>query len=181
MNREGGRRDPLAVLRRVIAAGDWVAIDTETTDLGPRAEIIELAIVGADGQEFHTLVKPRGGSSREAAQVHRIDPAALSLAPSFAEVAGEVRRRLARRTVLGYNVDFDRRVLWQAFAQAVQPAPRCRWLCVCDAVTGWTGSRLRLDEALAVVGVDQAGSLHRAAEDARAVAALARALAVMEK
>jgi DNA polymerase III subunit epsilon len=177
MTRGGVARDPLAVLRRLIAFGDWVALDTETTDLGPRAEIVELAIVSADGQEFQTLVKPLGASSREAAQVHRIDPDALTLAPPFADVAGEVRKRLARRTVLAYNVAFDRRVLWQAFAQAVQPAPRSRWLCVCDVVTQWAGSRLRLDEALVAAGVNLTQPRHRAAEDARAVAALARALA----
>lgn len=181
MNRGGGRRDALAVLRRIVAGGEWVAIDTETTDLGSSAEIVELAIVGADGQEFHTLVKPRGASSREAAQIHRIDAAALTLAPSFAEVAGEVRRRLARRPVLGYNIDFDRRVLWQAFARAGLPAPRSRWLCLCDVVTGWAGSRLRLEEALAVVGVSQARAMHRAAEDARAVAALAQALVAKDR
>lgn len=181
MNREGERRDPLAALRRVVAAGAWVAVDTETTDLGPRAEIVELAIVGPDGREFQALVKPGGTISCEAAQVHRIDTAALASAPPFAELAGEVRRRLAGRTVLAYNADFDRRVLWQAFAQAVQPAPRSRWLCLCDVVTKWAGSRLRLEEALALVGLSQEGPLHRAAEDARAVAALAQSLAAKER
>lgn len=180
MNRGGGRRDPLAVLRRIVAGGNWVAIDTETTDLGPGAEIVEIAIVGEDGREFHTLVRPRGASSREASQIHRIEPAELMVAPEFSEVAGEVRHRLARRTVLGYNADFDRRVLWQAFARAGQPAPRSRWLCMCDVVTEWTGSRLRLDEALVAFGVNQPGPRHRAAADARAVAALARAVAAMK-
>lgn len=181
MNRSGGPRDPLAVLRRVVAGGGWVAIDTETTDLGPQAEIVELAIVTSDGERFQTLVKPRRSSSTEAAHVHRIDPGALAIAPPFAEVAGEVRRRLTRRTVLGYNVAFDRSVLWRAFAEAVQPAPRSRWLCLCDVVTSWTGTRLRLAEALAVAGVVHGGTLHRAAEDAQAVAALARALAAKER
>ena len=178
MSTTGARRDPLAVLRRVIAEGNWVAIDTETTDLGPRAEIVELALVGADGHEYETLVRPRGEVSRLAAQVHHIDPVELGLAPTFSQIAAEVRRWLARRTLLGYNVDFDRQVLWRAFAQVVQPAPRCRWLCLCDLVTRWAGSRMPLDAALDAVGLAHEGPRHRAAADARAVAALARALAM---
>lgn len=181
MNRVGAGRDPLAVLRRIVAAGEWVAIDTETTDLGPAAEIVELAIVGADGQEFLTLVRPRGISSAAAARVHGIDSEELSLAPPFEALAGEVRRWLAGRTVLGYNVAFDRRVLWRAFAQAVQPAPRSRWLCLCETLTDWAGTRMRLEEALATVGVSGSGPMHRAVHDARAVASLARALAAKER
>lgn len=64
MNRSGGPSDPLAVLRRVVAAGGWVAIDTETTDLGPEAEIVELAIVTSDGVAFQAALA-RGLAAKE--------------------------------------------------------------------------------------------------------------------
>jgi DNA polymerase III epsilon subunit-like protein len=170
----------MARLRRIVLGGRWVAFDTETTDLGPRAELVELAIVEPDGRVFETLVRPSGSVSPAAARVHRIDPEALAVAPPFSEVAAQVRQRLARRTVLAYHTDFDRRVLWRAFAGVGEPAPRCRWHCVCDFVTQWVGQRLPLEQALGRVGLEVEHPRHRAATDARGVAALAKALAALD-
>lgn len=180
MDPRPAKRDPLAPLRRVVSGSEWVALDTETTDLGPRAELVEIAIVEPDGREMVTLVRPRGEISRGAAEVHRIGTEALALAPPFAEVAPAIRRLLAGRTVLGYHVDFDRRVLWRELARAGQPAPACRWLCLCDLMTRWTGRRLPLDLALSRLALQPAEPRHRAAGDARSVASLARALAGIE-
>lgn len=180
MDRKPAQRDPLASLRSVLATAEWVAFDTETTDLGARAEIVELALVEPDGSEYQTLVKPRGAISKGAARVHQIEPAELAAAPPFESVAAEVRRRLARRTVLGYNIDFDRRLLWRELARAGQPAPACKWLCLCDLMTRHAGRRLTLGQALECVGLELPLPQHRAAADARAVVALARALAALE-
>jgi DNA polymerase III epsilon subunit-like protein len=104
----------------------------------------------------------------------------LAQAPPFAEIASTIRQRLARRTVLSYNVDFDRNALWREFSAAQQPAPASRWLCVCKVVTRWSGRRLTLDLALARLGLEACEPRHRAAGDARSVAALARALAALQ-
>jgi DNA polymerase-3 subunit epsilon len=173
---EPSKRDPFAVLRRVLGGEDWVALDIETSDLGPRAELVEIAIVDPAGGEVSTLVRPRGGIARRAAQVHRIPPEDIAAAPSFGDVAAAIRRRLAKRTVLGYHVDFDRRVLWREFARTGHPAPACRWICLCDLMTRWTGRRHSLDQALRRLGIGSMEPRHRATSDALAVAALARAL-----
>jgi DNA polymerase-3 subunit epsilon len=168
--------DPLAKLRRVIAAENWVAFDTEATDLGPRAEVIEIAIVYPDGTAFEALVRPNTPSSTEAASIHRIDAAELERAIPFRTIAANVRRRLSGRVVLAFNADFDRRLLWSEFARAGQPAPRSRWLCLCDLVTKWSGRRHSLAGALREVGLECGPMPHRAVSDARAVVSLARAL-----
>jgi DNA polymerase III epsilon subunit-like protein len=172
--------DPFAVLRRVLRGEDWVALDIETSDLGPRAELVEIAIVDPAEREVSTLVRPRGGIVRQAARVHRIPPEDIAAAPSFGDVAAAIRQRLARRTVLGYHVDFDRRVLWREFARAGQPAPPCRWMCLCDLMTRWTGRRQSLDRALQRLGLQATEPRHRAVNDALAVVALARALAACD-
>jgi len=171
------KSDPLAALRRVMEGEQWVALDTETTGLGPGAELVEIALVGADGGEYQRLVRPSAAVSKAASRVHRIDPAALAAAPPFSTIAAEVGARLARRTVIGYHVDFDRRILWRELARAGRPAPPCRWLCLCELMIRLTGRRLSLDEALRRLGVAIDEPRHRALGDARAAVALARALA----
>lgn len=177
MTARTGGRDPLAVLRRLIESDEWVAIDTETTGLGAKAELIELAIVQPSGEVYETLVQPSRPSGEGASRIHRIEPVLLARAPKFGEIARTVAGRLQRRRVLGYAVDFDRRILWRAFALAGLPAPVCRWTCLGSLVTRWCGRRLSLDGALALVGLEPERPRHRAAPDARSVVALARALA----
>jgi len=170
-------KDPLAKLRRVVRQSNWVALDTETTDLGRNAELVEIAIVDADGDSFISLIRPGVPLSPGAAALHGIEPLALTTAPTFSEVATEVRRRLAGRTILVYNADFDRRVLWREFARVGQPAPRGRWVCLCDIVTEWSGRRHTLAGAMRKADLECSDRSHRALDDARAVAALARSLA----
>lgn len=172
------RRDLLSPLKRILAAERWAVVDTETTGLGADAEIVEIAVLDSEGVAFESLVRPRGPVHPEALRLHQLSADLLSDAPLFSDLTADLRRRLMGRTVLGYNVGFDRARLWNEMAQARQPAPRCRWFCLCELTTKHCGSRLSLSQALQHYGVDFEGPRHRAAGDARATLALARALAV---
>lgn len=170
------RRDLLAPLRRILAGGAWVVLDTETTGLSARDEIVEVAILDPVTGLFESLVRPAGPISADAARLHGLGPAELEAAPRFAEVAPKVRRLLGGRTVLGYNVAFDRRILWRELERAGQPAPRCRWYCLCELVTRHCGSRLSLAQALERYGEPPAEKRHRAGADVHTLLRLARAL-----
>lgn len=92
-------------------------LDTETTGLDPRAEVVEISLVDDAGQPLlDTLVKPTRPMPRDAFQVHGISDAMLATAPTWPEVWPRVEALLQGRIVLIYNADFDMRMLRQSHA-----------------------------------------------------------------
>lgn len=176
----GKKRNVLDPLRRILAAGDWAILDTETTGLEIKDEIVEIAVLHPAAQLFTSPVKPRGAIHLEASRLHGLTADYLAEAPSFADLAPTVRRLLNRRTVIGYNVAFDRRMVWRELERARLPAPSCRWYCLCELVTAHCGSRFPLGRALERYGVVHEGRSHRAESDARAALSLALALAALD-
>jgi len=174
------QRSPIDKLRRWLAEGNWLVLDTETTGLEARDEIVEIATVDPDERVFESLVRPTCPVSPAALQLHGIGPEQVATAPTFAELAPRLRKMLSKKSILGYNAAFDRRMLWNGFQQAAQPAPSCRWYCLSELVTQLCGSRLSLSQALKHYCVERQGPSHRAASDARATLDLARAILARE-
>lgn len=168
----------LEPLNRVLEAGGWVGMDLETTGLSRDAEIVEVGLVAASGAEWSSLVRPEGPVSRAAERIHGLTAEDLAGAPELGAVAAPIVGALSGRVVLGYHIDFDRRLLWSALARAGRPAPRCRWICLCQLTTAVVGRRLTLETALRRFEIDSEpfGPAHRALPDARRIAALARRL-----
>jgi len=93
---------------------DPVFLDTETTGIGPNAEIVEIAIVDNAGQTlFDSLVKPRGPIEPDAARVHKITASMVQDSPSWDVVWEQVRPVLSGRLVGIYNSEFDLRLMKQ--------------------------------------------------------------------
>ena len=64
---------------------DFVILDTETTGLNERAEIVELSIIDKNGNTlFDRLIKPKGHIPRDAEQIHGISNADVENADSLA-------------------------------------------------------------------------------------------------
>jgi DNA polymerase III epsilon subunit-like protein len=164
-------------LRRALDSGQWLALDTETTGLKRDAEIIEIALVGPEGTWLHHLIRPQGVISQDAWRIHGLDEKKLAEAPLFEQRAGEIRKKMTGRLIFGFNVGFDRQLLWREFAQAGQPAPRCRWLCLSELIMRLRGVRVSLAQALRLFEVEIAGERHRAESDATATVSLARKIA----
>ena len=94
-------------------------LDTETTGLGPQAEIVEIGIVDDTGADiFSSLVRPRGYMDADAARVHGITDAMLIGAPSWTEVWHSALAVLEDRQVGVYNAEFDLRMLKQTNSRA---------------------------------------------------------------
>ncbi|WP_419717520.1 3'-5' exonuclease [Gordonia malaquae] len=148
---DGVRRNAEAELARCQSARllrtDAVILDTETTDLD--GFCVEIAIISARTglTILDTLVDPRAEISPEAAAVHGIAPVELSGAPTWPQIAAEVRAAISGRTVLAYNAQFDRAVLDREFTRAGLIAPAARWQCLAELRRRREGSdrRRRLD------------------------------------
>ena len=87
---------------------DFVILDTETTGLDERAEIVELSIIDKHGNTlFDSLIKPKGCIPYEAEQIHGISNANVENADSWPDVYEGVRKILEDRSVAIYNADTD--------------------------------------------------------------------------
>lgn len=95
---------------------DWVTLDTETTDLGNTAEVLEISV--ADGRTgkllLDSLVKPIGEINPRAQEVHGITKEMVENAPTWDRVALALDIVLKGRVVVIYNANFDIRIMSQS-------------------------------------------------------------------
>ncbi len=166
-------------------------LDTETTGLDNRAEVLQIGIVTLDGEEvFNSLVKPsRIRRWDQAMSVHGISPTDVRNAPTIGKLAGQLQEILEGRCLAIYNAKFDMRMLWQSI-RAGKANQQYQWLhdldyaCVMEAYAMYWGQRSRryggykwqsLSNACRQQGVRVAGA-HDALNDAVMTAALMRAI-----
>ena len=107
---------------------DLVIFDTETTGLGPDAEIVEIAALKVDGTVLlDTLVKPRQFIPPDATAVHGITDEDAAGFPPIEAVLPHISGR--DQHLASYNFAFDERLIRQCLdAAAPPPVPGiCRW------------------------------------------------------
>jgi len=152
-----------------------VYLDTETTGIGPGAEIVDIGIVDSDGTELmNMLVKPKRPIPIEAQRVHGITDEAVANAPTWDEVGPIVREILAGKNVVIYNLQYDQPMLEQCNAECGLPSldQVDRWHCAMLAYSAFDGEIGRfgslkwhkLDRAADHFDIPQGG--HRAFADA---------------
>ena len=99
-----------------------VCMDTETTGLGPDAEICQLAIIDYDEKPLMSeLIKPYGRIPPEATAIHGItDKMVRDKRPIDYYWPHLMGSLLSGKIVLGYNVTYDVRMLFQSAQQAAR-------------------------------------------------------------
>lgn len=101
-------------------ADKMLFLDTETTGLDDKAQIIQLAIIDEDGDTIvNTLLDTYSPISPEAYRVHRISKEHIKGYPYFSHIAGMVNNLLNGRYVGMYNADFDMRMMRQSSASGM--------------------------------------------------------------
>ena len=147
-------------------------IDTETTGINDDDQIVEIAIVDAEGEPlFHSLVRPSIPVSEGAARVHGISDTELAEAPSWTKVYDDVRELIAGRMLVAHNASFDDQMIRQTCrAYGLRPIDS-QWRCTMSLLTQMNGGRWpRLGAALELAGIDEPpGDSHRALHDAECV------------
>ncbi|MCC6982629.1 MAG: 3'-5' exonuclease, partial [Bauldia sp.] len=99
----------------VVADPRTVYLDTETTGFGPRAEIVDIAVVDGAGEVLlDSLVQPERRIPREVTAIHGISDADVRSAPRWSDLYTEVLHVLQGRRIVVYNVVFDRQMVRQA-------------------------------------------------------------------
>ncbi len=188
--RSADRQRVLREARAIVQAGHYVGLDTETTGLQDKDQIVSWAIVGSDGEVMgQGLVKATVPISESALATHRIREEHLVDAPGFGEAWAAMKPLLAGNSVLIYGVDYDIRLLKQsgaAFGVPLEGLDESRCYCVSEAYASFRGEpdrkperryrRHKLVEACAAQGI-ALNEAHDAAADARATVQLLQALA----
>jgi DNA polymerase-3 subunit epsilon len=171
-------------------AEDPLFLDTETTGLGYNAQIIELALADAAGRiHFETRMKPTVPVEPEAASTHGIDEVTLASAPTWPEIAHQVKKLVAGRPVVIFNAEFDSRMIHQtcsAFGESSDwwktVETRCAMYLAAKAFgsTNRYGS-ISLESATSAAGVTWTGAAHSAAADTLATVELVNAIAAYRR
>lgn len=90
----------------------FVVLDTETTGLGDKDQLIELAIIDDRGNTLHNArYRPTVAISSGAASVHGITADVIKDKPTFDQDAYRIKKLLEGKTVVIYNVDYDMKIL----------------------------------------------------------------------
>ncbi|WP_241164127.1 3'-5' exonuclease [Serratia marcescens] len=91
-----------------------LVLDTETTGLDDKAEIIEIAVIDATGKVLlNTLVKPSKPIPAEATAIHGITDEMVKDAPTWPEVSPQLCSLISGKTIAIYNAEYDLRLLEQ--------------------------------------------------------------------
>ena len=108
------RRSAIEMAREMVARRP-VYLDTETTGLDERSEIVEISLIDSDGSVLlDTLVRPLERIPAGATEVHGITNAMVADAPSWKAVWPRVGELIAKRPVAIYNAQYDLKLMKQS-------------------------------------------------------------------
>ncbi len=131
------------VLRDVVASGDFVVLDTETTGLGRDAEICQIAIVNSVGEKLlDTLVKPFHPIPDDATNIHGISNEMVQSAPHWKEVKSDVLEIIQQNNVIVYNAKYDRKLMHQSDRECgllETDYHRDHWYCAMNEYAEYNG------------------------------------------
>lgn len=181
------RAEVIEWAQETIRRPDVIYLDTETTGLGDRDELVDIAAVDNSGRVLlNTLIKPRRPIPRDATKIHGITDEMVRTAPSWADVYPRYLDLLAsHRHVIVYNADFDQRLIQQTCIAVTLSPPRATWHCAMKQYAAFVGSPsqyghgfrwYQLGQAVSQVGVTLIPD-HSALADARACREVVRAMA----
>lgn len=95
-----------------------IYLDTETTGLDKNAEIVEIGVVGSDGEILvETFVRPSQLIPAEATRLHGISNEQVEKALAWPSVWASIRGFLLNRPIGVYNAEYDLRLMMQSMTR----------------------------------------------------------------
>lgn len=176
--------DACKIAANLLAEG-CVVLDTETTGLTSTDQIVEIAVIGSDGNVIiDQRLCPTVAINPKAEAVHGISLDDLQLCPQWPEVIDSIKAALMGKTIAIYNANFDLGMLrstCKAFG-GDSWIDSLNTVCAMNLAVQVFGSTNRhgtisLANATHRAGVAWTGDAHSASSDAQATLDLLRAIA----
>lgn len=120
--------------QNMLMSKNTIILDTETTGLPKKkknAEVIQISAIDTCGELiFDYLIKPKYKIPLRTTKIHGIDNDGVKNAPVFPEIYEELYNHVKGKTVIAYNVKFDKEVLSRTCELYKLPdlSPN-KWLC----------------------------------------------------
>jgi DNA polymerase III epsilon subunit-like protein len=181
--------------------GPYVILDTETTGLGPDAEIIEISVIDMGGETLlDTLVRPSKPIPAEITAINNITNEMVADAPVWADVYPLLMEILYDHIYLAWNSNFDSRLIAQTTERSGFYGNANSDIALLDfelitlnhvdarhIYSMWYGEtnedglkRQRLQNAVIQQGVKLTGTAHRSLSDCHSVLSVINAVLVGE-
>lgn len=168
--------------RKLLEIG--VVVDTETTGVKKRDEVIQIAMIRAkDGEVLlYELVRPTVPCSEGAYEIHRIAPARYARAPQWPAIWPRVRDILAGHRPVAYNSRFDARLVAQTCRAFRLDQPLATWSDLMRGYLDFAGlvQAPKFEVVCESLGVTNTAA-HDAIGDARATLDVLRKIAATEE
>lgn len=176
IDRSRAHTQAVAWARRIVSRGDAVYLDTETTGIDGRAEIVEIAVVDHGGATLlDTLIRPDDIIPAEVTRIHGIDDTMVADAPRWPDVYPLLAEIIHGRTVVVYNAEFDFRLVNQMNRRSGYPLRADAWDCAMKQYAGYAsewharyGNYRWHKLGVALTHFGHSASGHRACADAAA-------------
>lgn len=115
---EDARKDATKWAQDLLARdpSTWVILDTETTGLSNKDQVVQVAAIDGAGNVLldNVLIKPTIRIPHGASQIHGITDETVKDAPSFLEVWPDIYKMLDGKLLVIYNAEFDLRMMVQS-------------------------------------------------------------------
>jgi DNA polymerase III subunit epsilon len=182
--RRNDRTDASQWAAALIAGGDFVVLDTETTGLEWNAQVVQIAVVDPEGNALmETLIRPTCAIGAGAQAIHGITAEQVASAPTLAEMWPTLYAILRRAAaIIIYNAAFDLARLNASlapYALALPEAITARCQCAMLRYAAWYGDWSDYHGNYRWQRLP--GGDHSAAGDARATLALIHTMANVQK
>ena len=167
------------LLAKRLVSRNTLILDTETTGLGVKDEILELSIIDMGGRVLiDTLIKPTILIPPSASAIHGISNADITSAPYITQILPALTDMLRNNIAAIYNAEFDLRMLRQSLHAHGKTIPhhlQNNIYCIMELYSIFNGEFdetrigykwIRLSVAASRLGIVVPQTLHRAKIDA---------------
>ncbi len=179
-NRQFISRQKVVEYARMKIKSDPVFLDTETTGLEAKDEIIEIAIVNSSGKViFESFVRPQRPIPASATAINNITNAMVANSPGWVEIWPEVKSLLSNHPIGMYNAEFDIRMIMQSLAiNQIPNTTKFNAFDIMKVYSDYMNSdrRFRLEQAGRNLGI-QIPNTHRAVDDTLLTRAILHSIA----
>lgn len=133
----------LTEFKKALEGKEFYILDTETTGKDD-GEIVQIALVHSSGKVIlDSHVKPTASIPQDATRIHGITDNMVANAPSFPEIAENLKHVLEGKILVVWNAIYDRKMMHKSLErhnlEKIEWKEICEWHCAMEAFAEFFG------------------------------------------